>query len=63
MGLLEKMPILESSIAEEAKKGAGTAVSGIFSFIDFRIEPFTKRNNQEYRRGYSVSRSKGHERG
>jgi hypothetical protein len=33
MGLLEKMPILERSVAEEAKKGAGTAVSGIFQII------------------------------
>jgi hypothetical protein len=34
------MPILESSVTEEGKKGAGTSVSGIFSVvINFRIEP------------------------
>jgi len=55
MGLLEKVPILESSVVEEAKKGAGIVVSGIVQIIYFRLEPVAKGNNQENRGGYSFS--------
>ena len=32
IALLERMPVLESAVAEEAKKGSGNSVNGSLSF-------------------------------
>lgn len=47
MGLLEKMPILDSSVVEEAKKGSGAAVSGIFKLLILELSPLRKKDEEE----------------